>query len=188
MELQQQKSNLESQIECHEATVYLLKKYPLWAAIVPLLEEGKSVNKIVKATGLSRLKVTRTIKQVEKLDFPFIYEMSLDFVRHREFYELQEALQGRDPEDPETQAMIAQWIHLAPPEFKKQIDSEAIEKGLVPRASHYTEDGAPMYSVETIANHFGVSQEEAELKLRELSKGYPDDISLVGPDNLTPVQ
>jgi hypothetical protein len=57
-------------------------------------------------------------------------------------------------------------MHLAPDWFKDDISQMGNEMDLLPQASGYLEDGSPMFSLNAIAEKFGVSIEQAEEDLQ----------------------
>lgn len=52
--------------------------------------------------------------------------------------------------------------------IKEEMDAKAKELNLLPPVSGYTDDGQPMYRVEDIAKHLGLSVEEVEQQLLQV--------------------
>jgi hypothetical protein len=66
---------------------------------------------------------------------------------------------------PITEQALLLTMHYTPEHIKKEMHQKAKELNLLPCPSGYTDDGEPMYQLEDIANHFGISFEEAEQSL-----------------------
>lgn len=78
----------------------------------------------------------------------------------------QNMLKQYGEDHPITQnAFMLTW-HYSPESLKKEIYQEA--QNLLPKASGYLDDNSPIYSLEDMAKHFGISYEEAEQKLLTL--------------------
>ena len=71
---------------------------------------------------------------------------------------------GEEHSDAKRSLMVA--MHLAPDWFKDDIANMGNEMDLLPQASGYLEDGSPMFSLNAIAEKFGVSIEQAEEDLQ----------------------
>lgn len=71
-------------------------------------------------------------------------------------------------EHPITEQALMLTMHYTPEHIKKEMDAKAKELNLLPRPSGYTDDGDPMYSLEDIAKHFGISFEDAEQHLLKM--------------------
>jgi hypothetical protein len=71
---------------------------------------------------------------------------------------------GEEHPDAKRSFMVA--MHLAPDWFKDDISQMGNEMDLLPQASGYLEDGSPMFSLNAIAEKFGVSIEQAEEDLQ----------------------
>lgn len=69
---------------------------------------------------------------------------------------------------PITEQAFMMTLHYTPEHIKAEINAKAKELNLLPPPSGYTDEGDPMYSLEDIAKHFGISFEEAEQKLLSL--------------------
>jgi len=69
---------------------------------------------------------------------------------------------------PLTERALILTMHYTPEHIKAEIDVKAKELNLIPPASGYTDDGEPMYSLEDIAKHFGITFEEAERNLLQM--------------------
>ncbi len=74
------------------------------------------------------------------------------------------------------QAFMLAW-HYSPKFLKEEIYQEA--QDLLPKPSGYLDDNSPIYSLEDLAKHFGISFEEAEQKLLKLM----DDHEQLGLSN-----
>ena len=71
---------------------------------------------------------------------------------------------GEDHPEAKRSLMVA--MHLAPDWFKDEITKIGDEMDLLPKATGYLEDGSPMFSLNSIAEKFGVSIEQAEQDLQ----------------------
>lgn len=69
---------------------------------------------------------------------------------------------------PITEQALILTMHYTPEHIKAEMDAKAKELKLLPRPSGYTDDGDPMYSLEDIAKHLGISFEEAEQRLLQM--------------------
>ncbi|MCG2574335.1 hypothetical protein LVY74_12320 [Acinetobacter sp. ME22] len=66
---------------------------------------------------------------------------------------------------PITEQAFLLTLHYTPDHIKAEMDAKAKELNLLPPVSGYTDDGKPMYRLEDIAKHLGISFEEAEQHL-----------------------
>lgn len=66
---------------------------------------------------------------------------------------------------PITEQAFLLTLHYTPNHIKAEMDAKAKELNLLPPVSGYTDDGKPMYRLEDIAKHLGISFEEAEQHL-----------------------
>ncbi|ENU79786.1 hypothetical protein F975_02415 [Acinetobacter sp. ANC 3789] len=66
---------------------------------------------------------------------------------------------------PITERAFLLTLHYTPEHIKAEMDAKAKELNLLPPVSGYTDDGKPMYRLEDIAKHLGMSFEEAEQHL-----------------------
>ena len=66
---------------------------------------------------------------------------------------------------PITEQALILTLHYTPEHIKEEMHQKAKELSLLPPVSGYTDEGEPMYSLEDIAKHFGISFEEAEQQL-----------------------
>lgn len=66
---------------------------------------------------------------------------------------------------PITEQALMLTLHYTPESIKEEMHQKAKELNLLPPVSGYTDEGEPMYRLEDIAKHFGISFEEAEQKL-----------------------
>lgn len=85
---------------------------------------------------------------------------------------------------PEHAHLFRQFFEYAPESFHTQAEAMAKEMGLMPPVRHVDDSGAPVYSIEEIAQHHGMSVEEAEKHLRLIDK----DSSAVYTGPVFPVQ
>lgn len=85
---------------------------------------------------------------------------------------------------PITEQEFILTIHYTPKYIKEEMHQKAKELNLLPPVSGYTDDGEPMYRLEGIAKHFGITFEEAEQRLLQMMDnrqqvGLSDDGVLV---------
>ena len=59
---------------------------------------------------------------------------------------------------PITEQALMLTMHYTPEHIKAEMHQKAKELNLLPPPSGYTDDGEPMYSLEDIAKHFGISE------------------------------
>ena len=81
---------------------------------------------------------------------------------------------------PITQQAFTLVLHYTPEHIKEEMDAKAKELNLIPPVSGYTDEGEPLYSIDAIAKHFGMTVEETEqhlFKVLESRKkaGLPND-------------
>ena len=69
---------------------------------------------------------------------------------------------------PITEQAFMLTLHYTPEHIKAVMDAKAKELNLLPPVSGYTHDGEPMYRLEDIAQHLGMSFEEAEQNLLQM--------------------
>lgn len=69
---------------------------------------------------------------------------------------------------PITEQALILTMHYTPEHIKAEMHQKAKELNLLPPPSGYTDDGEPMYQLEDIAKHFGISFEEAEQRLLQM--------------------
>lgn len=69
---------------------------------------------------------------------------------------------------PITEQAFLLKLHYTPEHIKAEMDAKAKELNLLPPPSGYTDDGEPMYRLEDIAKHFGISFKEAEQQLLQM--------------------
>ena len=95
---------------------------------------------------------------------------------------------------PITEQAFLLTLHYTPEHIKAEMDAKAKELNLIPPASGYTDDGEPMYRLEDIAKHFGISFEEAEQQLLQMMSnrqkvGLSNDGVLINSDtNINRIQ
>ena len=66
---------------------------------------------------------------------------------------------------PITEQALILTMHYTPEHIKEEMHQKAKELNLLPPPSGYTDDGEPLYNLEDIAKHLGISFEEAERHL-----------------------
>ena len=69
---------------------------------------------------------------------------------------------------PITEQALILTMHYMPEHIKEEMHQKAKELNLLPPPSGYTDGGEPMYRLEDIAKHFGISFEEAEQQLLKM--------------------
>lgn len=62
---------------------------------------------------------------------------------------------------PDTTRAMQRAMRLSPPSLKEVMSAKARELDLIPEADGYTDDGAPVFSLESVADKLGMSLEEA---------------------------
>ena len=89
---------------------------------------------------------------------------------------------------PITEQALILTMHYTPEHIKEEMHQKAKELNLLPPPSGYTDDGEPMYQLEDIAKHFGISFEEAEQRLLQMMDnrqqvGLSNDGILINPNS-----
>ena len=89
---------------------------------------------------------------------------------------------------PITEQAFILTVHYTPEHIKEEMHQKAKELNLLPPPSGYTDEGDPMYSLEDIAKHFGISFEEAEQHLLQMMDnrqkvGLSNDGVLINPNS-----
>ena len=89
---------------------------------------------------------------------------------------------------PITEQALILTMHYTPEHIKEEMHQKAKELNLLPPPSGFTDDGEPMYQLEDIAKHFGISFEEAEQHLLQMMDnrqkvGLPNDGILINPNS-----
>lgn len=89
---------------------------------------------------------------------------------------------------PITEQALILTMHYTPEHIKEEMHQKAKELNLLPPPSGYTDEGDPMYSLEDIAKHFGISFEEAEQRLLQMidnrqKVGLSNDGVLINPNS-----
>ena len=89
---------------------------------------------------------------------------------------------------PITEQALILTMHYTPEHIKEEMHQKAKELNLLPPVSGYTDDGEPMYQLEDIAKHFGISFEEAEQRLLQMMDnrqkvGLSNDGVLINPNS-----
>ena len=69
---------------------------------------------------------------------------------------------------PITEQALILTMHYTPEHIKAEMHTKAKELNLLPPVSGYTDDGEPMYRLEDIAQHLGMSFEDAEQHLLQM--------------------
>lgn len=69
---------------------------------------------------------------------------------------------------PITEQAFLLTLHYTPEHIKAEMDVKAKELNLLPPVSGYTDEGEPMYRLEDIAKHLGMSFEDAEQHLLQM--------------------
>ena len=69
---------------------------------------------------------------------------------------------------PITEQALILTMHYTPEHIKAEMHQKAKELNLLPPVSGYTDDGQPMYRLEDIASHLGMSFEDAEQHLLQM--------------------
>lgn len=67
-----------------------------------------------------------------------------------------------------TEQALILVMHYTPEHIKAEMDAKAKELNLLPPVSGYMDDSQPMYRLEDIAKHLGMSFEEAEQHLLQM--------------------
>ncbi|MCR4532490.1 hypothetical protein [Acinetobacter venetianus] len=106
-------------------------------------------------------------------------QFSSEFNAAMEKYEQLRNECGEDSEEARKQLSLAMLV--APDWFVDMAHKEAKDMGLLPKATECMPDGTPVYTVEQIATHFGISVEEATKAINDL-KAHQEDMGLEGED------
>ena len=64
-------------------------------------------------------------------------------------------------EHPDTTRAMQRAMRLSPPSLNAVMNAKAKELDLLPEADGYTDDGAPVFSLESVAAKLGMSMDEA---------------------------
>ena len=88
---------------------------------------------------------------------------------------------------PITEQALILTMHYTPEHIKEEMHQKAKELNLLPPPSGYSDNGEPMYRLEDIAKHFGITYEEAEQRLLQMvdnrqKVGLPNDGVLINPN------
>ena len=88
---------------------------------------------------------------------------------------------------PITEQALMLTMHYTPEHIKAEMHQKAKELNLLPPPSGYTDDGQPMYRLEDIASHLGMSFEDAEQHLLQMMDnrqqvGLSNDGVLINPN------
>ncbi|MCH7380651.1 helix-turn-helix domain-containing protein [Acinetobacter higginsii] len=94
-------------------------------------------------------------------------------------------------ETDEARAQFAKVIMLAPDWFNDMAMAEIDKMNLLPKPTHYTDNGEPVFSVEQIAKHLGVTIEDAQKSLDMLIDKRTElglETPLVDPTTINKIQ
>ncbi len=85
---------------------------------------------------------------------------------------------------PITEQALILTMHYTPEHIKEEMHQKAKELNLLPPPSGYSDNGEPMYRLEDIAKHLGITFEEAEQRLLQMMNnrqkvGLPNDGVLI---------
>ena len=69
---------------------------------------------------------------------------------------------------PDTMAAMMMAVELAPPDAQEVFYSSMRSSGAMPEASGYTDDGKPVFSLESVAAKFGVSDQEVQQVMNQI--------------------
>ena len=88
---------------------------------------------------------------------------------------------------PITEQALILTMHYTPEHIKEEMHQKAKELNLLPPPSGYSDNGEPMYRLEDIAKHLGITFEEAEQRLLQMMNnrqkvGLPNDGVLINPN------
>ncbi len=95
-----------------------------------------------------------------------IKHVNPEFLKAFDHYKAMLEQYGED--HPITEQAFMLTLHYTPEHIKAEMDAKAKELNLLPPVSGYTVDGEPMYRLEDIAKHLGISFEEAEQQLLKM--------------------
>lgn len=76
---------------------------------------------------------------------------------------------GKDDTD-EARILFIEAMQYAPASFIEIAQQKAVEMDLMPEASGYLENGAPVFRLEDVAAKIGVTVEEAETELMRINE------------------
>ena len=97
---------------------------------------------------------------------PMIEHVDPEFFKAFDHYKAMREQYGEH--HPITEQALILTMHYTPEHIKEEMHQKAKELNLLPPPSGYTDDGEPMYQLEDIAKHFGISFEEAEQRLLQM--------------------
>lgn len=107
---------------------------------------------------------------------------------HPKFVAAMEALEripkSERDDHPARHDLMAQAMAYAPEPLQEIFRAKAREMGLLPEPEYYTEDGEPVYTTIQIANHLGISLEEANQNAEKMFAEHPDLASPAGSHKL----
>lgn len=110
----------------------------------------------------------------ERRDYPEFFALMAE-MRRIEAEEGEEALHG-----PEHLDLFTKLMESAPPRYRGE--AETILADVLPTATHVNEDGQPLYSVQQIAEQFGVTPEAVEADIQRLQdNGMMEEARYTGP-------
>ena len=95
-------------------------------------------------------------------------------------------------DSPEQRRAMMILMEVSPPHIIDEIHDIACDMGIMPAPSGYSDDGTPLFSMEAIANHLGITPEEAELAAREMladreSIGLSNSGVVTGPGHINTI-
>lgn len=102
-------------------------------------------------------------------------------------------LEAADRDSPDADRLLFRVIDHAPAELLQQMFSKALEIGLIPSPSGCLADGSPIFSLEEMARHNKISEDEANNLVKQFLEereqaGLSNDGILVDPDFIRPIQ
>lgn len=94
-------------------------------------------------------------------------ERELDMCEAR--MEMETAITRFGQDSDQARMAMAKAVECLPAEVKARLDAKARELGLMPPASGYLANGDPVFTIEAIANHFGMEPEQVMRDAAEFS-------------------
>ena len=106
---------------------------------------------------------------------------------HKAFDHYKAMVKQYGDDHPITEQALILTMHYTPEHIKEEMHQKAKELNLLPPPSGYSDNGEPMYRLEDIAKHFGITYEEAEQRLLQMMDnrqkvGLPNDGILINPN------
>jgi|WetSurMetagenome_2_1015567.scaffolds.fasta_scaffold1556497_2 hypothetical protein len=113
-------------------------------------------------------------------------DCSPEFLESVEAYSLLEE-SGIDENSPELMAAWDRMIKHAPRALMMELQAKAVEFGLLPsRPDGYMENGKPVYTLQSVAQCLGISEQEARESLGEYCIATGSEV--IDPANVRRVQ